>query len=137
MPNSELRALAAGERSVPVHPTQLYASAAALALSVYLAWLFRRRSRDGVVVVSLFILYPIVRFVLEIIRADNPHDTFGLTISQFISVAMFTTGIAALAILYKTVPPLGADSATAPTTAPATSNGDRPRKARTRAKRRR
>jgi prolipoprotein diacylglyceryltransferase len=34
----------------------------------------------------MWLLYPITRIVLETIRADNPLDTAGLTISQGVSV---------------------------------------------------
>ena len=50
------------------------------------------------------VLYPIARVVLEMIRSDNPHDTAGLTISQFVSASMFLGGIAYLFVLYRWMP---------------------------------
>lgn len=99
-----LRALASTVRSLPVHPTQLYAAVNAMLLFGVLSALFYMRRRDGIVFVSLFLLYPISRFALESIRADNPHDTFGLTISQFISVVMFVAGVIGLIVLYRFLP---------------------------------
>ena len=52
----------------------------------------------------LLLLYPISRVLLEIIRTDNPHDVAGLTVSQFISVAMFAFAVAYLFIIYKFMP---------------------------------
>jgi prolipoprotein diacylglyceryltransferase len=49
----------------------------------------------------LFLLYPIMRFMEEIIRSDNPHDTAGLTISQFISLVLFLIGVIWMFIVYR------------------------------------
>jgi|GEM_PF-348193 len=85
---SDLEHLArrAESRSVPVHPTQLYASVNAFLLAFLLNAVFYRRRRHGVVFGLLWILYPVARIVEEAIRADNPLDTGGLTISQAVSV---------------------------------------------------
>jgi phosphatidylglycerol---prolipoprotein diacylglyceryl transferase len=82
-------------RSVPIHPTQLYAAldAGFLALVLWFAYPYRRR--DGEIFALLVTLHPLSRFVLEIIRTDEPGQ-FGtsLTISQWMSL-----GILGLAIL--------------------------------------
>ncbi len=101
---SELEGLAAASRSLPVHPTQLYASIHAFALSGLLSAIFYRRKRHGVVFGLMFALYPIGRILLEIVRTDNPHDVGGLTISQFISISMILVGFVYLFILYKFLP---------------------------------
>ena len=82
-------------RSHPVHPTQIYSSINA----AFLAWLlwsfFPFRTRDGQVVALLLTLYPISRFLLEIIRIDE-SAVFGtgLSISQNISLALLASGAA-------------------------------------------
>lgn len=101
---TELEELAQNNRSLPVHPTQLYAAIDALLLYAVLAALFRVRKRDGLVFATLLVLYPIARFIMEIIRVDNPPDVFGLTISQSVSLAMFAVGIIYLVILYEWLP---------------------------------
>ncbi len=98
---TELQELAGSLWSRPVHPAQLYSAVHALLLSLVLTALFYIRKRHGVVVAALLILYPIPRILLEMIRADNPHDVGGLTISQSVSVGMLITGIAVLYLLYK------------------------------------
>ncbi|MBI4580287.1 MAG: prolipoprotein diacylglyceryl transferase [Planctomycetes bacterium] len=103
MSPAELRASAAASehRTHAVHPAQLYASLDGLLLAVLLNALFYRRKHHGVVVGVLFLCYPIMRFIEEIIRSDNPHDVIGLTISQFISLAIFTGGVILLTAVYR------------------------------------
>lgn len=101
---TELQDLAAHVSALPVHPSQLYAAISALLLSGVLSGIFYRRKRHGIVFVSLFVLYPLTRVVEEIIRADQPRDTVGLTISQFISLAMFVLGVILLIVLRTRMP---------------------------------
>jgi len=101
---SELQQLASQCVSPLVHPTQLYAALNALLLSGILSAVFYQRKRHGVVLGLMFVLYPIGRVLLELIRADNPHDTLGLTVSQFISLGVFIAGLVYLFVLYKFMP---------------------------------
>lgn len=75
-------------RSPYLHPTQLYSAIGPLLL----AWLtnayFFRRKRHGTVFVLGMMLYAVERFIEESIRLDNPQDTFGLTVSQAISIGV-------------------------------------------------
>jgi phosphatidylglycerol---prolipoprotein diacylglyceryl transferase len=81
-------------RSLPVHPVQVYASLNGLLLAMLLNEIFYRRKRHGMVFALMLMLYPAARIMEEIIRIDNPHDTAGLTISQFVSVLLLLTGVA-------------------------------------------
>jgi len=101
---SELEALAHRCRSLPIHPTQLYAAAGAMILSLFLSTVFYRRRRHGVVIGLLLLLYPIQRTLEEMIRSDNPSDVFGLTASQFTGLALFVLGAAYLFVLYTRFP---------------------------------
>lgn len=78
-------------RSRPVHPTQIYSSidAVLLCLVVWFAYPFRRRHGD--ILLLLFTLYSITRFLVEAIRTDEGGQ-FGtsLTISQVVSLCVFT-----------------------------------------------
>lgn len=78
---------AAGTRSLPVHPTQVYSTINA-ALTAWLLWSwFPYRRRDGEVALLMFTLYPISRFLLEIIRTDEASIFgTGLSISQNVSL---------------------------------------------------
>jgi phosphatidylglycerol:prolipoprotein diacylglycerol transferase len=80
--------------SLPVHPAQLY-SAITAALIGWLLWSYYPfRRRDGQVIALMLMVYPISRFLEEIIRTDEP-SVFGtgLSISQNISLAVFVAGI--------------------------------------------
>ena len=59
------------------------------------------RKRHGLVFVTALLLYPIQRFVLELVRTDNPQDTLGLTISQAVRLGMFALGGILLIVLYR------------------------------------
>jgi len=86
-------------KSVPVHPTQIYESILALSISWVLTAYFWRRKRDGMVIAMVFVLYPIGRFLLEMLRADNPQDTFGFTVSQGISLAAIPLALGFMLLL--------------------------------------
>src|SRR5207244_13427650 len=79
-------------RSVPVHPTQLYAAIDAGLLALVLWFFFPYRRRDGEVFALLVTLHPISRFLIEIVRSDEPKHP--LTVSQWISLAILAAGIA-------------------------------------------
>lgn len=100
---AELRALAHDHRSLPVHPTQLYSAIGLGLLAWALSTLYWRRTRDGQVILVLLTIEPVMRYVLEIIRADNPTDTVGFTISQFIALCLFVIGAIGL-IALRTLP---------------------------------
>ena len=80
--------------SLPVHPAQLYSSITAGLIAWVLWSYYPFRRRDGQVVALMLILYPISRFLEEIIRTDEPAVFgTGLSISQNISLAVFVVGI--------------------------------------------
>jgi phosphatidylglycerol:prolipoprotein diacylglycerol transferase len=76
--------------SLPVHPTQLYESLAALGLFLLLSWTGTKKKIDGEVLAGLGIGYSIWRFCIEFIRGDNPRIWFGtFTDSQMLSILIF------------------------------------------------
>lgn len=96
---SEIEAIAHKHGSIAVHPVQLYASLDGLILAVMLNAYFYRRKRHGTVFAVMLLIYPLMRIAEEIIRIDNPHDTAGLTISQFVSLSLIVAGLVYLYIL--------------------------------------
>lgn len=79
--------------TIALHPTQIYSSVLAFLLAGLLIWFFQRRPFEGAVMALGWVLYPINRFVLEIIRDDEGGRLgTGLTISQLISIGLFLTG---------------------------------------------
>jgi phosphatidylglycerol:prolipoprotein diacylglycerol transferase len=87
---------------VALHPTQLYESAAALAVFLLLLWVHRRKSFDGQVVLLYGVLYGAARFAIEFLRDDPRGDILGLTsltglsTSQLISLLVLIACAAAL-----------------------------------------
>ncbi len=81
------------KHSLPVHPTQLYSSLGNLAIFFILNAFFKYRRRDGEITMLFCILYPVMRFCMEILRADNPPLFDGLTISQNIGILIFTVAV--------------------------------------------
>jgi phosphatidylglycerol:prolipoprotein diacylglycerol transferase len=107
------------KRSLPVHPTQLYSSAAA-ATNSFLLYLFWRRSQKaqkagrrrlltnpGSTFALMFILYGFVRFFIEFLRDDNPFEYSwwaiykGGTISQNLCIYLFIFGWVLMIIFQK------------------------------------
>lgn len=96
-------------RCLPVHPTQLYASANALLLCGILYAIWRkslcnveaRPWRPGVAFSLALVLYGIARFLLELVRDDNPFEVAGFTISQIMAAVLIPLGIVLLAIILR------------------------------------
>ena len=88
--------------SLPLHPAQIYSSINALILAIVTWNYYPRRGRDGSVLLLGWVLYPITRFCLEIVRGDTPGE-FGtsLTIAQWVSIAMLI-GAAGFAVYLST-----------------------------------
>ncbi|MDO5552701.1 MAG: prolipoprotein diacylglyceryl transferase [Planctomycetia bacterium] len=83
------------DRVLPVHPTQIYSSLSAFVLCLILILLSRFYRKDGLVLASLFLLYPVNRFLLELVRTDEGSFLgTGLTVAQCISIIGFAIGLA-------------------------------------------
>lgn len=80
--------------SLPVLPTQLYAAFSALALFAILMAYYPRRKRPGQVMALLMIAYPVTRWPVEMLRADDPGVFAGVTVSMLISLLLCAAGIA-------------------------------------------
>ncbi len=87
-------------RSLPVHPTQIY-SAINAGLLAWVLWNFYPyRRREGEVTALLLTLYPLTRFLLEIVRVDEAAVFgTGLSISQNISLVLCVVGVGLWAYL--------------------------------------
>ncbi|MBI5015739.1 MAG: prolipoprotein diacylglyceryl transferase [Deltaproteobacteria bacterium] len=79
---------------VPLHPTQLYESAAAFALFAILYGVVGRRRRfEGQVFGAYLTAYPALRFTVEIFR-DDPRGSLGpLSTSQALGIPLFLFGL--------------------------------------------
>jgi phosphatidylglycerol:prolipoprotein diacylglycerol transferase len=89
-------------RSLKVHPTQLYSAINGLVLFFFLWSYYPFRRRDGEVIAMLMTIYPITRFVLEMIRTDESAiGGTGLTISQNVSVGLFLAALVLWGVLLR------------------------------------
>jgi len=101
-------------RCIPVHPSQSYASLAALAICGVLYMLWRQSLSSGVLSAwwrtpglafcLMLILYGFVRYLLELTRDDNPFEVAHLTISQLIGLGMIILGLVLAPIMVKLGP---------------------------------
>jgi phosphatidylglycerol:prolipoprotein diacylglycerol transferase len=83
--------------SLPVLPTQLFESAALLALFAAVMLVHRSRRGRGMTIGAYLAGYGIVRFALEYLRGDPRAAVGPLSISQAISTGMCALGVAAIA----------------------------------------
>ncbi len=93
----------------PLQPTQIFSSIDGFMIACLTTWYFRYRRRNGEVLAVALIIYPITRFCMELLRADELGQVvFGiqtnLTISQLISIALFTFNIGFMIYLSKRPP---------------------------------
>jgi phosphatidylglycerol:prolipoprotein diacylglycerol transferase len=79
--------------SLPIHPTQLYSAVDGLLLFALLSAYYPLRRRDGEVIALLAIIYPITRFLIELLRDDESALFAGMTVSQLLSVLLLTFGL--------------------------------------------
>ncbi|MCE9556296.1 MAG: prolipoprotein diacylglyceryl transferase, partial [Planctomycetes bacterium] len=92
-------------RSLPVQPAQIYSTIDATLICIFLLAYYPYRRRDGEVFALLLTIYPITRFLIEIIRVDEPGQ-FGtqFSISQLVSFGVFA-GVVLFWVYLLTRPP--------------------------------
>lgn len=82
----------------PLYPTQLWESAGAMALFLYLSWVWKHGRRfDGQVLAMMLVLYAGMRSAIEVFRGDTIRGVgyFGLlSTSQVVSIFMVLAAIA-------------------------------------------
>ncbi len=101
----EIAAVEIPPRSLRVHPAQLYSAIHALLLCLFLLAYDPYCRRDGQLFATLLTIYPISRFLLEIIRTDEAAMwSTGLSISQNVSILLLA-GIAILWVYVLSRPP--------------------------------
>jgi len=102
-----------------LHPTQLYESFAMLLVFFFLLWLHKRRRFNGQVILSYTLLYSVIRFGIEFLRADPRGDLFGLTTltglstSQLISIIVGTGALVLMLVRWRKAAALSSTSGVA------------------------
>jgi phosphatidylglycerol:prolipoprotein diacylglycerol transferase len=80
--------------SHPVHPTQIYESAASLGIAAVCLLLVAPRKRyDGQVFAVFLALYALARFGLEVLRRDDRGGVLGLSTSQLIGIGLVAAAV--------------------------------------------
>jgi phosphatidylglycerol:prolipoprotein diacylglycerol transferase len=82
--------------NVPLHPAQLYESAANLIIFVLLYRGFQRSHRPGQIFGWYLVLYSIARFIVEFYRNHEQSLVAGLSLTQWIALALLFAGSAIL-----------------------------------------
>lgn len=111
-----LDALARRERSLPVHPAQIYSSFNALLIAGICLAFFTMRRSAGQVFALMLILYSVGRFALETLRVEPPVPLLwfegtlaaGFSYSMWVALLTFVGGIVlwlAFARFYRPVTP--------------------------------
>jgi phosphatidylglycerol:prolipoprotein diacylglycerol transferase len=89
-------------QSLAVHPTQIYESLNGLVLFGLLMLVRRYRKFSGEMFVAFTMGYAVLRYYVEILRADEQRGSIGpLSTSQFIGVTTFAAGLVLLGFLYR------------------------------------
>jgi phosphatidylglycerol---prolipoprotein diacylglyceryl transferase len=86
-----------------VHPVQLYEAAGELVNFTVLMLLSRRKNFDGQVFMAYLLIYSLLRFATEFFRGDVERGfiTWGISLSQGISIALFLSALTGFFILKK------------------------------------
>lgn len=83
-----------------IHPSQIYEMIALICLYFILLRLDKRKKFEGQTFAFYLLLYPMIRFILEFFRGDNPFVIPGiLSIYQMASIFLFAMGLILFFIL--------------------------------------
>ncbi len=85
------------------HPVQLYEAILNVALYSLLLVVYRRKRRDGEVLMAYCLIYPLLRFLIEFMRGDERWRMLNLTSAQLVSLAIMACGILLWKFLPKTL----------------------------------
>jgi phosphatidylglycerol:prolipoprotein diacylglycerol transferase len=78
---------------IPLHPTQIYESLAEAIIFVILVWRIRRPHAEGMIFGLYLILYSVSRFVIEFYRFHEQPLELGLSLTQWMSIALLLLGV--------------------------------------------
>ncbi len=97
--NPYARALVGTPLGIPLHPTQLYESAAEFLIFVFLVFLGRRQRFAGELFASYAVLYGLARGTIEFFRGDPDRTLLAggaFSLMQVVSVALIVVGVTLL-----------------------------------------
>lgn len=76
-----------------LHPTQLYETAALLAIFIILTYARNLKHRPGFIFILYLLLASVERFVVEFYRADHAVLYLGFSLAQYITLGIFVFGL--------------------------------------------
>jgi phosphatidylglycerol---prolipoprotein diacylglyceryl transferase len=83
---------------IPLHPTQLYESIADAAIFLFLYFRIGKKHTGGAILGWYLALYSAARFAIEFFRFHEQGLHFGLSYTQWISLATLAVGVALLIV---------------------------------------
>lgn len=78
---------------VPLHPAQLYEAFAEALIFTVLWWRFRKPHHEGQVIGLYLAMYSLARFIIEFFRFHEQGLFGGLSLTQWIALAIFLPGL--------------------------------------------
>jgi phosphatidylglycerol:prolipoprotein diacylglycerol transferase len=90
--NPEANKMFGTPTGIPLHPTQLYESAAELFVFALLLWRFRKPHRPGDIIGLYLIASSVLRFWIEFYRFHEQSLIAGLSLTQWISLVLIVAG---------------------------------------------
>lgn len=94
--------VAVHDHPLPVHPTQLYEAGAEIALFAILLFFRTRKRFHGQLFLAWLASYSVIRSLIEILRGDTERGLYyGLSTSQWISLAVAITAVTLFVVLRK------------------------------------
>ncbi len=86
--------------NTPLHPTQIYESAAAFLLFLYLTWRLSRKHITGQIITEYLGIYAAIRFIIEFFRDDDRGFVLNGLLSTSQLIAILTMLIAGGLLIY-------------------------------------
>ncbi len=93
--SQKARELSGVPLGVPLHPTQLYESAAEAVIFLVLIRILRRPHRSGAIIGWYLVLYSAARFVVEFVRYHEQALPFGgpFSLTQYLAAGLLAAGL--------------------------------------------
>jgi phosphatidylglycerol:prolipoprotein diacylglycerol transferase len=90
--NQEANGLTGVPLNVPLHPAQLYESATEALLFAFLYWRYGRAHAPGQIIGLYLLISSVARFLIEFERFHEQATAYGLSITQWIAIALAIVG---------------------------------------------
>jgi phosphatidylglycerol:prolipoprotein diacylglycerol transferase len=93
-------------KSIGLYPTQIHESISTFLILLLILAFEPFKRRDGSLMVLFLLVYPIHRFIDEMLRNDTERYALGMTFSQFVSFGVFACAVGLSVWLWRFQPPV-------------------------------